>query len=164
MTVPAWAWAAFLAFVLAMLALDLFVLHRRAREVSLKEAGAWTAVWVAIGLGFAVLLWAWRGGVAAKLLRTDVYEAPVWASPAFIAVVLAAAATLSIRDNRRATQQPALGDQARTDVPQPVESAAGNAEPLPSQPERRALGHGGGVLILCDVSEPGRVCGEVSAK
>jgi hypothetical protein len=65
-TVPAWAWAAFVAFVLAMLALDLFVLHRRAHEVSLKEAGAWTAVGGAIGLGFAALLWAWQGGGTAQ--------------------------------------------------------------------------------------------------
>jgi tellurite resistance protein TerC len=66
MSVPVWAWAAFAAFVLAMLALDLFVLHRRAHEVPLKEAGIWSAVWLAIGLGFAGLLWAWRGGGPAQ--------------------------------------------------------------------------------------------------
>ena len=66
MTVPLWAWAAFLAFVIAMLALDLFVLQRRAREVSLREAGAWSAVWIAVGLGFGGLVWAWAGGGAAQ--------------------------------------------------------------------------------------------------
>jgi tellurite resistance protein TerC len=66
MTVPIWAWAAFVAFVVAMLALDLFVLHRRAHEVSLTEAGAWSAVWVALGLGFGGLLWAWDGGDTAQ--------------------------------------------------------------------------------------------------
>jgi tellurite resistance protein TerC len=59
--VPAWAWAAFAGFVLAVLALDLFVLHRRARAVSLAEAGAWSAVWIALGLGFGGLLWWWQG-------------------------------------------------------------------------------------------------------
>jgi tellurite resistance protein TerC len=49
-----------------MLALDLFVLHRRAHEVSLREAGVWSAVWLAIGLGFAGLLWAWQGGGPAQ--------------------------------------------------------------------------------------------------
>jgi tellurite resistance protein TerC len=331
-TVPA-AWAAFVAFVLAMLALDLFVLHRRAHEVSLKVAVAWTAVWVAIGLGFAALLWAWRGGgtaqaylagyliekslsldnvfvfavifsafaiparyqhrvlmlgiagalfmraafvvagvtlleafhpviylfgavllaaavpmlrgghhprpahnrpsarpaippprprasaghpaalaliviettdvvfavdsipailavttdpfvvytsnvfallgmralyflltgaairfrylqpglavilvgVAAKLLLADVYKFPAWASPAFIAVVLAVA-MLSIRDHRRANQQPAQGNQDRTDCRSQWSPRRGNADPVPSQPEhqgpraRRALG------------------------
>jgi tellurite resistance protein TerC len=66
-TVPIWAWAAFAAFVLAMLALDLFVLHRHARDVSLKEAGLWSAAWLAVGLGFGGLLWAWQGGGTAQL-------------------------------------------------------------------------------------------------
>src|SRR6202046_4287498 len=66
MAVPVWAWVAFVAFVVAMLALDLFVLHRRAHEVSLTEAGIWTAVWVAIGLGFGGMLWAWAGGGTAQ--------------------------------------------------------------------------------------------------
>jgi tellurite resistance protein TerC len=65
-TVPIWAWAAFAAFVVAMLAVDLLVLHPRAREVSVKEAAVWSAVWVAIGLGFCGLLWAWRGGAPAQ--------------------------------------------------------------------------------------------------
>lgn len=66
MNVPLWAWAVFLAFVIAMLALDLFVLHRRAHEVSPREAGAWSAVWIAIGLGFGGLLWAWAGSETAQ--------------------------------------------------------------------------------------------------
>ena len=66
MTVPLWAWAAFLAFVVAMLALDLFVLHRRAHEVSLREAAAWSAVWIIAGLGFGGLVWAWAGSGGAQ--------------------------------------------------------------------------------------------------
>jgi tellurite resistance protein TerC len=65
-TVPGWAWAAFAVFVLTTLALDLFVLHRRAHEVSLREAASWSAVWVVIGLGFGGLLWLWRGGDTAQ--------------------------------------------------------------------------------------------------
>jgi tellurite resistance protein TerC len=66
LTVPVWAWAAFLAFVIAMLALDVFVLHRRAHEVSLREAGLWSAVWIIIGLGFGGLVWAWAGDGTAQ--------------------------------------------------------------------------------------------------
>jgi tellurite resistance protein TerC len=66
LTVPVWAWATFLAFVIAMLALDVFVLHRRAHEVSLREAGVWSAVWIIIGLGFGGLVWAWAGGGTAQ--------------------------------------------------------------------------------------------------
>jgi len=66
LTAPVWAWAAFLAFVIAMLALDVFVLHRGAHEVSLREAGIWSAVWIIIGLGFGGLVWAWAGGGTAQ--------------------------------------------------------------------------------------------------
>lgn len=66
MSVPAWAWVIFGGFVLAVLALDLCVLHRRAHVVSLKEAGIWSTVWVVAGLGFAGLLWAWQGSGTAQ--------------------------------------------------------------------------------------------------
>jgi len=65
-TVPVWAWAAFAAFVLAMLILDLLVLHRRAHEVSLREAAIWSGVWVTIGLGFGGVLWLWQDGATAQ--------------------------------------------------------------------------------------------------
>ena len=38
-----WVWIGFNAFVLVMLELDLGVFHREAHEVSMKEAGAWSA-------------------------------------------------------------------------------------------------------------------------
>ena len=47
-----WLWVGFNAFVLAMLAIDLGVFHRSAHEVSVKEAAIWSAVWVALALGF----------------------------------------------------------------------------------------------------------------
>ena len=54
-------WAAFTAFVLAMLALDLGVFHRRAHEVRLKEAAIWSAVWVGLAVAFNVAVWGWFG-------------------------------------------------------------------------------------------------------
>ena len=45
-------WVGFTAFVLAMLALDLGVFHRKAHEVRFKEALAWSAVWVSLALAF----------------------------------------------------------------------------------------------------------------
>ena len=47
-----WIWVGFNAFVLAMLAIDLFVFHKDAHEVSLKEAAGWSIVWIALGLAF----------------------------------------------------------------------------------------------------------------
>jgi tellurite resistance protein TerC len=54
-------WAAFLVFVLAMLAVDLGVFHKKAHEVSLKEAGIWSVVWVALALVFNVGVYALFG-------------------------------------------------------------------------------------------------------
>lgn len=51
-------WAGFIAFVLFMLALDLFVFGgRKAHRVHVKEAAAWVAVWISLALAFAALFW-----------------------------------------------------------------------------------------------------------
>jgi tellurite resistance protein TerC len=47
-----WFFTGFIAFVLFLLALDLGVFHRKAHEVSLKEAIGWSLVWIALGLAF----------------------------------------------------------------------------------------------------------------
>lgn len=57
---PWWLWVAFNAFVLAMMALDLGVFHRKSHEVKFKEAMTWTGVWVALALTFnALIFWKW---------------------------------------------------------------------------------------------------------
>src|ERR1044072_4437985 len=58
------AWAAFVAFIVAMLLVDLFVRRRDAHEVTLREAGFWSAVWVSMGLAFGLVIWAWQGSTA----------------------------------------------------------------------------------------------------
>src|SRR5690606_10574124 len=45
-------WAVFNLFVLAMLAVDLGVFHRKAHVVSMREATIWTCVWIALSLLF----------------------------------------------------------------------------------------------------------------
>lgn len=51
-------WAGFIAFVLAMLALDLFVFGgRKAHRVSVREAASWVVAWICLALSFAGLLW-----------------------------------------------------------------------------------------------------------
>ena len=60
-------WLGFIVFVLAMLALDLFVLGgRSAHKVSAREALSWTGVWVTLSLSFCGLLWWWLDGVAGR--------------------------------------------------------------------------------------------------
>ena len=51
-----WFWAGFIAFVLAMLALDLGVLNRTPHVVTAREALGWTGAWVGLALLFALLL------------------------------------------------------------------------------------------------------------
>ena len=58
-------WTVFGVIVVVVMALDLGVFHRKAHEVSVKEALAWTAVWVALGLGFGVFLLFERGRATA---------------------------------------------------------------------------------------------------
>ena len=61
MSSPVWMWVAFNVFVLAMLAVDLGVVHRRAHEVRLREALVWSGIWIALALLFALGVYAWDG-------------------------------------------------------------------------------------------------------
>jgi tellurite resistance protein TerC len=54
-------WAIFILCILFFLALDLGLFHRRARVLKFKEALAWSTVWIALSLLFAVGLVHWRG-------------------------------------------------------------------------------------------------------
>jgi tellurite resistance protein TerC len=58
---PPLFWVAFNIFVLFMLALDLGVFRRRKNAVSLREATARSAIWIALALAFAGLLYYWQG-------------------------------------------------------------------------------------------------------
>lgn len=60
-----WVWGAFVGFILAMLAVDLFVVHRDAHEVGFREAATWSAIWVTLALAFGAILWIWMGPQAA---------------------------------------------------------------------------------------------------
>src|SRR5512139_2857094 len=61
MTEQIWLWVGFNAFVLAMLALDLGVFHRKAHVVSFKESITWTVVWVGLALLFNGGIWHFYG-------------------------------------------------------------------------------------------------------
>jgi len=54
-------WLGFTVFVLALLALDLGVFHRRAHAVGYKEALGWSGFWVGLALAFALLVHRWFG-------------------------------------------------------------------------------------------------------
>jgi tellurite resistance protein TerC len=56
-----WQWVGFNAFVLAMLALDLFVLHRKPHAVRFKEAIGWSLFWIALAVLFGIGVWRFSG-------------------------------------------------------------------------------------------------------
>lgn len=57
-------WVGFIAVVLALLALDLGVFHRKAHSVGVREALGWSAVWVTLSLLFNLWVWKTRGATA----------------------------------------------------------------------------------------------------
>ena len=60
MDVPLYWWIGLIGVVVVMLAIDL-LMHRDHHVITMREAAAWSGVWVAIGLGFGGLLW-WQYG------------------------------------------------------------------------------------------------------
>ncbi len=52
-----WLWTGFVAFILTMLAIDLFVLNREAHVVRVKEAIGWTLVCIVLALLFNVAVY-----------------------------------------------------------------------------------------------------------
>jgi tellurite resistance protein TerC len=58
-------WIFFSVLVLVMLVVDLGVFHRRAHEIKLKEALGWTAIWMALAVGFNVVVYFWLGSAKA---------------------------------------------------------------------------------------------------
>lgn len=57
-------WILFNLFVLAMLALDLVVFHRRAHTVKFREALMWSGLWIGLAAVFAVIVYYWHGRAA----------------------------------------------------------------------------------------------------
>lgn len=63
---PAWMWKSFFLLVVALLALDLGVLHRKSRVIGVRESLVMSFFYIAIGLGFGVWLWYQLGPVSGQ--------------------------------------------------------------------------------------------------
>jgi tellurite resistance protein TerC len=59
-----WLWIGFNAFVLAMLAVDLFVFHKEAHEVRAAEAAGWSILWIALAVLFGAGVYRFMGAQA----------------------------------------------------------------------------------------------------
>jgi tellurite resistance protein TerC len=70
-----WTWAGFVVLILSLLALDLFVLNRRAHTIRMKEALGWSAVWIALGIAFSgFIYWAYGSHWANLGLTPDAVD------------------------------------------------------------------------------------------
>jgi tellurite resistance protein TerC len=71
-----WMWGAFIAFVIVMLLLDLFVFGgSKAHKVSVKEAAAWSVLWVALALAFnGLLFWYLKDTVGVEIAEQKSLE------------------------------------------------------------------------------------------
>jgi tellurite resistance protein TerC len=82
-------WVLFNAFVLALLALDLGVFHRRAHEVRLREAALWSAAWVTLAVSFNGLVYVVAGPAkAAEFLTGYLVEKSLAVDNLFVFVLL----------------------------------------------------------------------------
>jgi tellurite resistance protein TerC len=59
-----WLWIGFNAFVIAMLAVDLFVFHKEAHEVRPAEAAGWSVLWIALAMLFGAGVYRFMGAEA----------------------------------------------------------------------------------------------------
>ena len=60
----AW-WIALLGIIMALLLVDLLVVHRESHEIHTREAAIESVVWISIGLAFGLAVWWGFGGAAA---------------------------------------------------------------------------------------------------
>ena len=61
---PAWMWLGFIAIVIVLLVLDLGVLHRKTREIGVRESLVMSAFYIALGLAFGGWVWWYMGETA----------------------------------------------------------------------------------------------------
>jgi len=82
-------WAAFLLLVVALLAVDLGVFHRREHSVTTSEALGWSIFWVLLSLGFNVFLYTQFGAEPAlEFLSAYLIEKSLSVDNLFVFIVI----------------------------------------------------------------------------
>jgi tellurite resistance protein TerC len=83
------SWILFNAFVLGMLALDLLVFHRKAHSVSLREAFAWSVVWISLALIFNLgIYYMWGSEKAMEFLAGYLIEKSLSVDNIFVFIMI----------------------------------------------------------------------------
>jgi len=73
-------YAGFTAFVLLVLLIDLGIFHKKAHEVSVREAGIWTAIWISLAFVFNGLFYLfarWKFSTDPRLLAIEGFNPDV---------------------------------------------------------------------------------------
>ncbi len=96
------AWGGFLLLILAMLALDLGVFHRKSHVVSTKEALGWSVAWVSLSLLFGAGVWVVMGSEPAlEYLSAYVVEKTLSVDNVFVfAIIFSSLAIPAIYQHR----------------------------------------------------------------
>ncbi|HEY4651605.1 MAG TPA: TerC family protein [Pontibacter sp.] len=82
-------WIFFNIFVLLLLGLDLFVFHRKEHEVKIKEALLWSAFWIALSMGFNLLIYYLEGpGPALEFLTAYLIEKSLSVDNLFVFILI----------------------------------------------------------------------------
>ena len=103
-------WIGFTVFVLGMLAVDLGVLHRNAHKIRVREALAWTAVWISLALFFNLGVYFWFGSERAlEFLAGYVIEKALSVDNIFVFLVILSAFAVPAQLQHRALFWGVLG-------------------------------------------------------
>jgi tellurite resistance protein TerC len=103
-------WIGFTIFVLGMLALDLGVFHRDAHELRVREALAWTAVWISLALLFNFGVYFWFGSERAlEFLTGYLIEKALSVDNIFVFLVILSAFSVPAKLQHRALFWGVLG-------------------------------------------------------
>lgn len=102
MDVPVLAWVAVFTVILVMILVDLLVFNRKDHEVTARQAGAWTTVWIVLGLGFAAIVaWLWGAEFAGQYLAGYLLEKSLAVDNLFVFAVIFAAFGVPLRYQHR---------------------------------------------------------------
>ena len=61
-----WQWGALIAFIVTLLVVDLLLVHRKPHDISYKEAGIESAIWISIGVAFTGVIFLIGGDQGGK--------------------------------------------------------------------------------------------------
>jgi tellurite resistance protein TerC len=87
--VPLWAWAALVGAIVALLLVDLLIVHRRPHVITVREAAIESAVWIALGVSFTLVVAATAGaGAAGEYMAGYLIEKSLSVDNVFVWAVL----------------------------------------------------------------------------